>query len=155
MHKLIFLLERLSAAELKKLATLKGSLEVLEKEKNTLERNLQEVDKQLQSLEGSLRKPAARRKVVRQRGISRKLRKRIRQPSLSSVVVEVFKEKNKLLKVNDLVKSVLEEKKYKTQSKNFKGQLRTLLYKNEKGLFKKTGPGLFTLAGASPKGKKK
>ena len=155
MHKLIFLLERLSAAELKKLATLKGSLEVLEKEKNTLERNLQEVDKQLQSLEGSLRKPTARRKVVRQRGISRKLRKRIRQPSLSSVVVEVFKEKNKLLKVNDLVKSVLEEKKYKTQSKNFKGQLRILLYKNEKGLFKKTGPGLFTLAGASPKGKKK
>ena len=41
---------------------------------------------------------------------------------------------------------LLKEKGYKTKAKNFKSQVRILLYKNEKGLFKKTGPGKFSHA---------
>jgi len=69
-------------------------------------------------------------------------------------VVEVLGEKKKPMKVTDLCDTVLKEKKYKTRAKNFKSQLRILLYKNDKKLYKKVGPGLFTLSASAAKGKK-
>ena len=123
---------------------LKGRLEGLEKKKKALEKSLATVDRQIEALEASICKPAPRRNAFREAPKARKPKKRIVQPSLSSVVSEVLREKKKRLKVNEIVKAVLEEKKYKTQSKNFKGQLRILLYKNERRLFRKAGPGLFT-----------
>ena len=67
------------------------------------------------------------------------------------MIVELLKEKKKPMKINEICEAVLKEKKYKTQAKNFKANVRILLYKNEKGLFKKVKTGLFGLAAAKKK----
>jgi ABC-type branched-subunit amino acid transport system ATPase component len=61
-------------------------------------------------------------------------------------IAEILREKKRPLGVNDICDALLQEKKYKTKAKNFKANVRILLYKNEKGLFKKAGPGRFRAA---------
>ena len=67
------------------------------------------------------------------------------------MIAEILKEKKKPLGVNDICDALLKEKKYKTKAKNFKANVRILLYKNEKGLFRKSGPGRFRLAAIKKK----
>jgi repressor of nif and glnA expression len=69
------------------------------------------------------------------------------QPSIQTLIVEILQEKKKPLSVNEIADSLLKEKKYKTKSANFKNQLRVLLYRNQKAMFKKVGTGQFGLAG--------
>jgi hypothetical protein len=92
--------------------------------------------------------PKVRKQAAKLKGRPRRAAKkeRIVQPSLSSLVVQILKEKKKPQKVNDITEALLSEKKYKTQAKNFKANVRILLYKNDKKLFKKVGPGQYGLA---------
>jgi hypothetical protein len=82
----------------------------------------------------------------RRKSAKRGKRRRTAQPSLSSLVVEILKERKKALGINDICDALLKEKNYRTRAKNFKAQIRVMMYRNEKGLFKKAGPGRFRLA---------
>lgn len=152
------LMGHVTIGELKGLIALKGKIEELEKKKRTLEKNLADVNKQMGALERAVEKVVGKGKPGRVPPKGKKAkarrRKRIRQPSLSSLVAEVLEEKKKPMRIADICTAVLKGKNYRTRAKDFKSQLRILLYKNEKGLFKKAGPGTFTLSAGARKGRK-
>lgn len=140
------LMESLSVADLKQLLEVKGKLEELTRKKQELERNLQDVNRRIATLLGSVKGlPAAAVQGVGRKGPPAK-RRRIAQPSLASLIVEVLRENRRPMKVNDIARAVVEKKKYVTRARDFKSQIRILLYKNEKKWFKKVAPGLFAVA---------
>ena len=142
---LVALLQSVSMDELKKVIPAKERMEKLEKRKMDLEKELASVDKQIASLLlPSGMTPIARAKT--KKSPRRAKRRRIAQPSLSSLVVEILQERKKALGINDICYALLKEKNYRTRAKNFKAQIRVMMYRNEKGLFKKAGPGRFRLA---------
>ena len=149
------LMRHVTVGELKGLIARKGKIEELEKKRRTLEKNLADVNKQMDALERAVEKVVEKGKLGRVPPKGKKARarrrKRIRQPSLSSLVAEVLEEKKKPMRIADICTAVVEGKNYRTRAKDFKSQLRILLYKNEKGLFKKAGPGTFTLAASAKK----
>jgi hypothetical protein len=149
---LITLLDSISVEDLKNAIPMKQKLEGLEKRKRSLEKELASVVRQMESLGMPMALGAPVR--ARSTGARRGKRRRIAQPSLASLIVEILKEKKKPLKINDICDALLLEKNYKTQAKDFKAQIRVMIYRNDKGLFKKAGPGLFKLA-ADAKPKKK
>ena len=164
--ELLTLLQSASVKDLKELLALKKELDELEKKQKALLKQFTSVSKDLGSIQTTFgkskrKKPATRRKKAakkaarkpakkktKKRAKRRATKKRVVQPSLSSLIVEILKEKKRPLGVNDICDALLKEKKYKTKAKNFKANVRILLYKNEKGLFKKAGPGRFRLAAA-------
>jgi hypothetical protein len=90
------------------------------------------------------------------KGVRKAKRRRIAQPSLSSLIVEILKEKKRPLRINEICDALLKEKNYQTRAKDFKGQVRVMMYRNDKGLFGKPKPGLFKLVtDARPKKKTK
>lgn len=165
--KLLMVLESVSLEELNSLVPLKNKLDGLEKKKKDLQKKLDAVAKQIDSLQGSVGKdatgkqPGSRKKVVKKKVkkapkakrkaatkvVKKRAKKRGVQPPLSTLIVEILKEKKRPVSVNDICEILLKEKKYKTKSKRFGNQIRVLLYRNDKGLFKKAGPGRFRLAG--------
>jgi len=75
---------------------------------------LASVNRQIESLQRSLGKTGARRRG-RPKGTTKKKEvkkasKRIRQPSLSSLIVDILKEKKEPLGVNNICGAVLKEK---------------------------------------------
>jgi hypothetical protein len=70
-------------------------------------------------------------------------RRRIAQPSLSALIVEILKEKKRPLGINEISDALLKEKGYRTRAKDFKAQVRVTVYRNDKGWFKKVKAGLF------------
>ena len=155
--ELLTLLQSASVKDLKDLLELKKELDALEKKEKVLLKQFKSVSKDIgliQSAFGkpSRRKPAARVKKTTGKGARKSSkRKKAAQPPISSLIAEILKEKKKPLGVNDICDALLEEKKYKTKAKNFKANVRILLYKNEKGLYKKAGPGKFRLTPAKKK----
>jgi len=159
---LIKILKTVSVSDLQSLITAKEKLEKLQSKKSELEKGLSSVEKEIASLQGSLDKPAplkrrgrkpgrkpsaSRKKAVRAKRKPAARGKKSAQPSIQSLIVEILREKGKPQSVNEISDSLLTGKKYKTKSANFKNQLRVLLYRNQKGLFKKVGSGQFGLAG--------
>lgn len=143
---LAYLMESVSAADLKQLLEVKGKLEDLTRKKKELEKNLVEVDRRIAALLGSVKGlPAAAVEGAARKGRAGK-RRRIAQPSLASVIADVLRENRRPMKVNDIAAAVVEKKKYRTKARDFKSQIRILLYKNEKKWFKKVAPGLFTVS---------
>jgi hypothetical protein len=143
------LLNGVSESDLKHLISNKARIKPLEKKKKALEKALSSVSEQIARLHGGVARPQGKPAVgkgKRKELVRRSTRKRIAQPSLSSLVVDILREKKKALKVNDICDALLMEKKYKTQAKNFKANVRIVLYKNDKKLFKKVGPGKFGLS---------
>ena len=138
--ELVALLESVTVEELKNAIPLKEKIERLEKKRKSLEKELASVVRQIESLGLSQveKSPA--------RGRRKRKGRRISQPSLSSLVVEILKEKKKPLNINQICDALLKEKNYQTRAKDFKAQVRVMMYRNDKGLFKKAGPGLFNLA---------
>lgn len=153
-ERLAALTGSVTVGELKGLIERKGRIDQLQKKRRVLEKGLADVNRQMAELQRGLEKLAGRGRPARPPPVGRRARggrrKRVRQPSLASLVAEVLGEKKKPMRIAELCTAVLEEKKYKTRAKDFKSQLRILLYKNEKGLFKLTRPGTFTLAGGRP-----
>ncbi len=160
--ELLTLLQSASVKDLKELLALKKELDALEKKQKELLKQCTFVSKDIGSIQTAFgkprrRKPAARVKKAAKKAARKPAKKkrvkstRVAQPSLSSLTAEILKEKKKPLGVNDICDALLKEKKYKTKAKNFKANVRILLYKNEKGLFKKAGPGRFRLAAAKKK----
>ena len=150
-QNLLDLLNGVSESDLKHLISQKARIKPLEKKKKALEKALSSVSEQIARLQGGVARPkgkpaAGKGKGRRKKLVRRSKRKRIAQPSLSSLVVDILREKKKALKVNDICDALLTEKKYKTQAKNFKANVRIVLYKNDKKLFKKVGPGKFGLS---------
>ena len=152
--ELLTLLQSASVKDLKELLALKKELVALEKKEKALLKQFTSVSKDIGSIQTGFgktsrsKKPAARVKKTTRKGTRKSAKKKAVQPSLSSVIAEILKEKKKPLGVNDICDALLKEKKYKTKAKNFKANVRILLYKNEKGHFKKAGPGKFKLAAA-------
>jgi IS30 family transposase len=157
--ELIALLRSASAKDLKELLALKKELDDLEKKQAELLKQFNVISKDIGTIQstfkrGGGKRPGSRAKAKAGKGArksakkKRVKRKRVPQPSLSSLIAEILKEKKKPMGVNDICDALLKEKKYKTKAKNFKANVRILLYKNEKGLFKKAGPGRFRLAAA-------
>ena len=144
--ELVALLERVTVDELKGAIPLKEKMEKLEKQRKNLEKQLASVVKQIEAL--GIPKVGLRIRT-KKKGVTKAKRKRIAQPSLSSLVVEILKEKKKSLTINDICDALLREKHYQTRAKDFKAQVRVMMYRNDKGLFKKASPGLFKLAGGS------
>jgi hypothetical protein len=143
------LLNGVSESDLKHFISNKARIKPLEKKKKALEKALSSVSEQIARLHGGVARPQGKPAVgkgKRKELVRRSTRKRIAQPSLSSLVVDILREKKKALKVNDICDALLMEKKYKTQAKNFKANVRIVLYKNDKKLFKKVGPGKFGLS---------
>ena len=155
--ELLALLQSASVKDLKELLVLKKELDALEKKEKALLKQFTSVSKDIGSIQTAFgkpsrrKKPAARVKKTTREGTRKSAKKKAVQPPLSSLIVEILKEKKKPLGVNDICDALLKEKKYKTKAKNFKANVRILLYKNEKGLFKKAGPGRFRLAAAKKK----
>ncbi len=143
---LAYLMESVSVADLKQLLEVKGKLEELTRKRKELEKNLAEVDRRIAALLGSAKGlPAAAIQGAARKGKAGR-RGRIAQPSLASVIADVLRESRRPMKVNDIATAVVEKKKYQTSARDFKSQVRILLYKNEKKWFKKVAPGLFTLS---------
>lgn len=67
------------------------------------------------------------------------------QPSLQSVVASILKMKKGPMKIKEIEEAILKGKLYISGSKNFRENLRVMIYTNRKKLFKKVGPGMFTL----------
>ena len=150
------LLESVSLKDLKSMIPFKVKMDTLQNKKQDLEKSLESVNLEIESLMGTTGKTLTRSRKKATRKSIKRSKRRIVQPSLSSVIVDLLKEKKKPLKVNEICEAVLKEKGYKTQAKNFKANVMILLYTNKKGLFKKVGPGLFGLAGEKkPTTKKK
>ena len=155
--ELLTLLQSASVKDLKELLALKKELDALEKKEKELLKQFTSVSKDIGSIQTAFgkpsrrKKPAARVKKTTRKGTRKSAKKKAVQPPLSSLIVEILKEKKKPLGVNDICDALLKEKKYKTKAKNFKANVRILLYKNEKGLFKKSGPGRFRSAAAKKK----
>jgi hypothetical protein len=155
------LLQSATMKDLRELLALKKDLDALERKQKELLRQFTSVSKDIGSIQTSFGRPKkATRKAARKpagrttekKSAQKSLKKkRPVQPSLSSLIVDILKEKKKPVGVNELCDSLLQEKKFKTKAKNFKANVRILLYKNEKKLFQKAGPGRFRLAAARKK----
>ncbi len=147
-RELLTLLQSASVKDLKELLVLKKELDALEKKEKALLKQFASVSKDIGSIQTAFGKPSRRRpgapvKKTTGRGARKSGKKKALQPPLSSLIAEILKEKKRPLGVNDICDALLKEKKYKTKAKNFKANVRILLYKNEKGLFRKAGPGKF------------
>ena len=153
--ELVALLEAVTVEELKNAIPMKEKIERLEKRRKSLEKELASVIKQIESL-GMLPKAVTSPGGPKKTGVGKARRRRVAQPSLSSLIVEILKEQKKPQKINDICDALLEEKNYQTRAKDFKAQVRVMMYRNDKGLFSKPKPGLFNLAAdAQPKKKTK
>lgn len=150
--ELVALLESVTVDELKSAIPVKEKMVKLAKQRKNLETELASVVKQIESL--GMPRAARASGRVKKKGMRKARGKRIAQPSLSSLVVEVLKEKRKPLTINDICDALLQEKNYQTRAKDFKAQIRVMMYRNDKGLFKKASPGLFKLA-AGPQATRK
>jgi len=151
---LVALLEAVTVEELKSAIPLKEKIIKLEKRRKSLEKELASVVKQIESM--GLPMAVKSTPPVSKKGGRKGKRRRIAQPSLSSLVVKILKEKRKALNINAICAALLEEKDYQTRAKDFKAQVRVMMYRNDKRLFKKAGPGLFKLAAeVKPKRKTK
>jgi len=152
--ELVALLEAVTVEELKNAIPVKEKIERLEKKRKSLEKELASVVKQIESL--GMSKSAASPGRAKKKGVRKARRRRVAQPSLSSLIVEILKEKKRPLKINDICDGLLKEKNYQTRAKDFKAQVRVMMYRNDKGLFSKPKPGLFKLAAdAQPQKKTK
>ena len=150
--ELVALLESVTVEELKNAIPMKEKLERLEKKRKSLEKELASLVKQIEALGVPVTETSPGRSRKTAGGKAR--RKRIAQPSLSSLIVEILKEKKRPLTINEICEALLEEKNYRTRAKDFKAQVRVMMYRNDKGLFSKPKPGLFKLA-ADPRPRKK
>jgi len=148
--ELLTLLQFASVKDLKDLLALKMELDALEKKEKALLKQFTSVSKDIGSIQTAFEKQGGSVKKTTGKGAGKSTKKKVAQPSLSLLIAEILKEK-KPLGVNDICDALLKEKKYKTKAKNFKANVRILLYKNEKGLFRKAGPGKFRLAAAKKK----
>lgn len=150
----VALLRSATAKDLKELLALKKDLDDLEKKQEELLKQFTLVSKDIGAIQTGFGKPGRKKAAPSKRKKARKAarkgakKKRVPQPSLSSLIADILKEKRKPLGVNEICDALLREKNYKTKAKSFKSNVRILLYKNEKGLFKKSGPGRFRLAAA-------
>ncbi len=149
----VALIESVSIEDLKKLIPLKEKHERLEKRKEQLEKELASVVREIESLGFSVADTSSA--LSGKRG-----KKRFTgQPSLASLIVEIMREKKRPLTINEICDALLKEKNFRTRAKDFKAQIRVMIYRNDKGLFSKPKPGLFELAAdarpdkVQPKGK--
>jgi hypothetical protein len=140
--ELLTLLRSATVEDLKELLALKKDLDALEKKQNELLTQFASVSKDLGSIQASFG-TRGRGKGKTRRAVGRK---RVAQPSLNSLIEEILKDAKKPMGVNDICDALLKQKNYRTKAKSFKSNVRILLYKNERGAFKKKGPGRFVLA---------
>lgn len=148
--ELLTLLQSASVKDLKELLALKKELVALEKKEKALLRQVTAVSRDIGSIQTAFEKTGGTKAAGKGARKSSKRAKAL-QPPLALLIEEILAEKKRPLGVNEICDALLREKKYKTKAKNFKANVRILLYKNEKGLFEKARPGRFRLAAAKKK----
>ncbi len=149
-QELMTLLQSVSMNDLKRAVAMKGKLEKLEAKKKALEKTLASVTKEIVKLESVFRARAGAGPTGSAKKTTKRRRKRVSHPPLATLIAEILGERKVPLAVNEICRILLDEKGYKSRAKDFKGQVRVMLYRNQKGAFKKVGPGTFTLAGGKP-----
>jgi len=120
--------------QLKRLVEVKQQMDDLEEQRTDLAKRLAEIDNAIQRL-GKDEKIL----VVSHKDKSGE--------TLSDVVENVLKNTDRPLHISEIADTILVEKRYKTRSKNLRGQLGVMLYRDHKNRFKKVGRGLFTIKG--------
>jgi len=148
---LLKMLKSTSLCDLKSMIIAKEKLEKLLEKKSSLEKDLSSVDQQIASIEQSLGASTSKTRAAKKTSATTTKkpaarRRKTSQPSIQSLIIQVLQEKKGPVSVNEIADSLLNDKGYKTSSANFKNQLRVLLYRNDKRLFKKVGSGQFALA---------
>lgn len=155
---LLQLVRSTSLSDLQSMIAAREKIEGLLEKKSSLLKDISAIDQEITSIEKSLARSASKalapggrkRSSATRRKRSRGRRgKRASQPSMQSLIAEILREKGRPLSVNEIADTLLNERSYKTTSKNFKHQLRVMLSLNKKGLFKKLGSGMYASAAES------
>ena len=159
----------LTSRQLGSLINLKESMKTLEDQREKLEKDIEQINGKITSVLESITslivrdeppkdeppkeeppkkrgRPAGKtgKEPVQKKKAGKKAKK-TPQPSLATLVSEAMKEKGKPLGAKDLTTILIEEKGYRTKSKDFNATLRVMLSKNKGLLFKSVGKGLYTL----------
>lgn len=143
-----------SLTDLRSMIVAREKLDKLLDRKSALHKDLSSVEQEIEAVERSLGQPAPKTPTARKAPPGRKKKRaaargrKTAHLSIPSLIVETLREKNRPVSIAELADTLLNEKKYKTTSGNFKHQLRVILYANRKGWFKKLGSGTFALADA-------
>lgn len=132
------------------------NLLALPKTLNKILFNLTVITKKIEKLEQKVEKTQkglSKRMAIAERATLKKKagRPRKAQTPLADVIVQVMQKNKGPVSINDLADAIIKGKLFVSKSKNFKNNLRVVLYKNEKGLFKKVSKGKFELAGEKKK----
>ena len=134
--------------ELRDLFSLKNSVEKILSHQLTIEKRLSGLERWIQKLHKAPTGKTALPKKARKAGA----RRRKAQTPLTDVIIQVMREKKGPISVNELAEAIYKGKLFTSTAKNFKNNLRVILYRNKKELFKLASPGIFELAeGAAEK----
>jgi len=150
---LLKLVKSTTLSDLQSMIAARGKLDKLLEKKSALKGNISAIDQEITSIEQSLTRPTSKTKApsssrkkspaTKKKKTRTRRAKRGSQPSMQSLIAEILREKNRPLSVNEIADALLNEKSYKTTSKDIKHQLRVMLSLNKKGLFKKLGSGMY------------
>ena len=150
-------------AELRDLFDLKKTVDSIKAHQSTIEDQLKRLERHL------LGTPKGASKAVT-KGTEKKTAPKAKAPvpaakpkrgsgagkgrlSLPEVVVQVMRDKKAPLSVDELADIILKGKLYISASKNFKNNLRVILYRNKKEIFKRVSAGMFQLTEGTAKSK--
>lgn len=131
--------------ELHDLFSLKNSVEKILSLQLNIEKRLTGLERQLEKLHKTPSgKPDLPKSARKARG-----RKRKAQTPLTDVIIQVMREKKGPISVNELADAISKGKLFTSKAKNFKNNLRVILYRNNKDLFNLASRGMFELAEGS------
>lgn len=163
-------LNELSTADLKQLLAARERIDILEKDKTRLLKELAQVDGELKRLIAGVEKPAAGKKTARKatrktakkvvakkaagktgkktpvKKVAKKIAKKTTRnvatkPRLEDIVVGIIKGKGKPVSYQDILASIKDGKLFKSKSSNFDNVLRRTLSTSKK--VKRAGRGIY------------
>lgn len=163
-------LNELSTADLKQLLVARQRIDVLDKEKARLVKELAAIEKELAKLVSGVEKPARpagrnkktvrkiakkapRKKVSARKAAAPAKKKKVKkaptkkiaaQPRLEDVVVAIIKKRGKPVSYQDIMARIKSGKLFKSKSSNFDNVLRRTLSTSKK--VKRAGRGIYVLA---------
>lgn len=131
--------------ELKDLFNLKKSVDKILSYQQTIDKRLTSLERNIEKLHNA---PSGDPAPTRKAGKKRARRRKTQRP-LTDVIIQVMQKNKGPISVNELAESILKGKLFTSSAKNFKNNLRVILYRNKKDLFNLASRGMFELAEAS------
>ena len=131
--------------ELKDLFNLKKSVDKILSYQHTIDKRLASLERNIENLHNA----SARKITPKKRAGKARARRRKAQRPLTDVIIQVMRKKKGPISVNELAEAILKGKLFTSSAKNFKNNLRVILYRNKKDLFNLSSRGMFELAETS------